>query len=69
VWGTLFGVAILAIGISGIQQMGGDFYVEPLFNGITLLIAIGLAGYAQRRRGRVTHTRVQQPNSPSPPAA
>jgi ribose transport system permease protein len=49
--------------------MGGDFYVEPLFNGITLLIAIGLAGYAQRRRGRVTHTRVQQPNSPSPPAA
>jgi ribose transport system permease protein len=69
VWGTLFGVAILAIGISGIQQMGGDFYVEPLFNGITLLIAIGLAGYAQRRRGRVTHTRAQQPNSPSPPAA
>ena len=69
VWGTLFGVAILAIGISGIQQMGGDFYVEPLFNGITLLIAIGLAGYAQRRRGSVTHTRAQQPNSPAPPAA
>ncbi len=69
VWGTLFGVAILAIGISGIQQMGGDFYVEPLFNGITLLIAIGLAGYAQRRRGSVTHTRAQQPHSPAPPAA
>ncbi len=51
VWGTIVGVAILAVGISGIQQLGGAFYVEPLFNGVTLLIAIGLAGYAQRRRG------------------
>ena len=38
------------VGIAGIQQMGGDFYVEPLFNGATLLVAIGIAGYAQRRR-------------------
>ncbi len=51
VWGTLVGVAILAIGISGIQQFGASFWVEPLFNGVTLLIAIGIAGYAQRRRG------------------
>ena len=51
VWGTLVGVAILAIGISGIQQFGGSFWVEPLFNGVTLLVAIGIAGYAQRRRG------------------
>ena len=51
VWGTLVGVAILAIGISGIQQYGATFFVEPLFNGLTLLVAIGIAGYAQRRRG------------------
>jgi len=50
VWGTIVGVAILAIGISGIQQFGALFFVEPLFNGATLLIAIGIAGYAQRRR-------------------
>jgi ribose transport system permease protein len=50
VWGTLVGVAVLAIGISGIQQYGGDFYVEPLFNGCTLLASIAIAGYAQRRR-------------------
>jgi ribose transport system permease protein len=56
VWGTIVGVAILAVGISGIQQLGGAFYIEPLFNGLTLLLAIGLAGYAQRRRGRVRHT-------------
>ena len=54
VWGTIVGVTILAIGISGIQQFGASFFVEPLFNGSTLLIAIGIAGYAQRRRGAGT---------------
>ena len=51
VWGTIIGVVILAVGISGIQQFGGSFWVEPMFNGVTLLIAIGIAGYAQRRKG------------------
>lgn len=53
VWGTMTGVMILAVGISGIQQFGGSFFVEPLFNGVTLLVAIGIAGYAQRKRGAV----------------
>ncbi len=56
VWGTLIGVTILAVGISGIQQFGGSFWVEPLFNGVTLLVAIGIAGYAQRKRGFVIKT-------------
>jgi ribose transport system permease protein len=56
VWGTLIGVIILAVGISGIQQFGGSFFVEPLFNGVTLLVAIGIAGYAQRKRGAVRRT-------------
>jgi ribose transport system permease protein len=51
VWGTMVGIVILAIGISGIQQFGGSFWVEPMFNGVTLIVAIGIAGYAQRRRG------------------
>lgn len=50
VWGTIVGVMILAVGISGIQQFGGSFWVEPMFNGATLLIAIGIAGYAQRKK-------------------
>jgi ribose transport system permease protein len=51
IWGTIVGVMILAVGISGIQQFGGSFWVEPMFNGTTLLIAIGIAGYAQRKKG------------------
>jgi ribose transport system permease protein len=52
VWGTLVAVAVLAVGISGIEQLGSSFFVEPLFNGTTLLIAVGLAGFAARRRVR-----------------
>ncbi len=65
IWGTLVGVAILAIGISGIQQIGGSFFVEPLFNGVTLLIAIGIAGYAQRNRGasRLPRTPLKPPQT------
>ncbi len=59
VWGTLVGVVILAVGISGIQQFGGSFWVEPMFNGVTLLVAIGIAGFAQRKRGAVKHSKAE----------
>jgi len=63
VWGTIFGVLILAIGISGIQQLGGAFFVEPLFNGTTLVISIALAAFAQRRRTVARSTRTAQDSS------
>jgi ribose transport system permease protein len=66
VWGTVVGVIILAIGISGIQQFGATFFVEPLFNGSTLLVAIGIAGYAQRRRGAAS---ARAPASTAQPGA
>lgn len=50
--GTLVAVAVLAIGLSGLQQQGAEFWVTPLFNGLTLLAAVGLAGLAARRRQR-----------------
>jgi len=52
VWGTIVAVMVLAVGISGIEQLGSSFFVEPLFNGTTLLIAVGLAGLASRRQTR-----------------
>lgn len=66
VWGTLVGVAILAVGISGIQQFGAPFGIEPLFNGVTLLVAIGIAGYAQRKRGAVIKIAPKPAGSPAP---
>ncbi|MDX3533855.1 ABC transporter permease [Streptomyces sp. MB09-01] len=67
VLGTVVAVAVLAIGLAGIGQLGAQFWATPLFNGATLLIAVGLAGYSARRRLRTgTATR----RSPArPPAA
>ncbi|WP_328923902.1 ABC transporter permease [Streptomyces sp. NBC_00190] len=50
--GTLVAVAVLAVGLAGIGQLGAQFWATPLFNGMTLLIAVGLAGYEARRRLR-----------------
>ncbi len=63
IWGTMFGVLILAVGISGIQQLGGAFFVEPLFNGTTLVISIALAAFAQRRRTIARPARIVQDSS------
>jgi len=64
VLGTIVGVLVLAIGISGIQQLGGAFFVEPLFNGATLVVAIALAGFAQRRRS-VSLSKAVKPAAPA----
>lgn len=73
--GTVVAVAILAIGLAGIQQLGAEFWATSLFNGGTLLLAVGLAGYSARRRLRAganaTRTSLSQPSvsSESAPAA
>jgi ribose transport system permease protein len=69
VWGTVVAVLILAIGISGIEQMGGAFYVEPLFNGLTLIVAVGMAGWAARRRLRASRAAADPLPAPPPAAA
>jgi ribose transport system permease protein len=45
--------------------LGGAFYIEPLFNGATLVIAVGMAGWAARRRMRARNVAEEAP-APSP---
>ncbi|UQX00005.1 ABC transporter permease [Streptomyces sp. RerS4] len=59
--GTLVAVSVLAVGLAGIGQLGARFWVTPLFNGGTLLLAVGLAGYAARRRLRTRATADRSP--------
>ncbi|WP_371562594.1 ABC transporter permease [Streptomyces canus] len=69
--GTVVAVAVLAVGLTGIGQLGAEFWTVPLFNGGTLLIAVGLAGYAARRRlrgGAARDTPASPPPAPSSPA-
>lgn len=68
--GTVVAVAVLAVGLAGISQLGAAFWATPLFNGATLLIAVGLAGYARRRRLRspLTETGRSPATEPSAPS-
>ena len=50
--GTIIAVLVLAVGIAGLRQFGFGFYVEPLFQGASLVLSVGLAGYAARRRAK-----------------
>lgn len=52
VWGTVLAVAVLAVAVAGLSQLGAPFFVEPLFNGTMLILAVGLAMLTQRRRER-----------------
>jgi ribose transport system permease protein len=52
VWGTVLAVAVLAVAVAGLTQLGAPFFVENLFNGAMLVLAVGLAGWTQRRRER-----------------
>lgn len=50
VWGTVLAVAVLAVTVAGLNQLGAPFFVEPLFNGSMLILAVGLAVQAAQRR-------------------
>lgn len=69
--GTVVAVAVLAVGLTGIGQMGADFWTIPLFHGGTLLLAVGLAGYAARRRLRTgaVAARDSPAGTPEPPSS
>ena len=69
--GTLVAVTVLAVGLTGIAQLGADFWTVPLFHGGTLLLAVGLAGYSARRRVRTGFfaTRDEPAPPPDPPSS
>ena len=66
VWGSILSVFLLSIAIAGLQQMGAQFFVQPLFDGLMLIIAVGLSGFVLRRRKeRVGTAQVGQSNNSS----
>ena len=53
VLGTLLAVAVIAVTVAGLNQLGAPFFVEPIFNGAMLILAVGLAVTASRQRTRL----------------
>jgi len=56
VLGTLLAVAVLAVTVAGLNQLGAPFFVEPIFDGLMLILAVGLAVVAARRRTKLAAT-------------
>ena len=54
VWGTILAVAVLAVTVAGLNQLGAPFFVEPIFDGAMLILAVGLAVIAAKRRIRLS---------------
>ncbi len=57
VLGTLLAVAVLAVTVAGLNQLGAPFFVEPIFDGAMLILAVGLAVTAAKRRTKHRGTR------------
>jgi ribose transport system permease protein len=53
VLGTLVAVFVIAVVSAGMAQLGAQFYIDPMFNGLMLVGSVGLAAYAARRRARI----------------
>lgn len=50
IWGTVLAVYLLATGVKGLVLMGADVWVPDLFNGLALIVAVGLSGIQRRAK-------------------
>ena len=74
VWGTVIAAYVLATGVKGLQLAGAPVWIPELFNGLALLIAVGMAQLQRspaaagtsviQRLFRRTNLRTQPENSP-----
>lgn len=52
VWGTVIAILVLAVGFTGLALWGVPLWVEPLFDGAVLLVAVLFAGAEARSLGQ-----------------
>ena len=57
VWGTVIAAYVLATGVKGLQLAGAPVWIPDLFNGVALLIAVGLATYQRAPTARMAGIR------------
>jgi ribose transport system permease protein len=48
--GTVVAVYVIGVGITGLQQLGAQAYIQDVFNGAALLIALIISTITRRRR-------------------
>jgi ribose transport system permease protein len=50
--GTLVAVYVVGVAVTGLEQMGASLWVEPVFQGAVLFVAVGLSAYTARFRAQ-----------------
>jgi ribose transport system permease protein len=53
VWGSVVAIYVLATGTTGLQLAGAPVWIPDLFNGVALLLAVGVAKYQGTSNGRM----------------
>lgn len=48
-WGTMLAVFVLATGVQGLQLVTGVQWLNDMFSGLALILAVAFAGWRQRR--------------------
>ena len=62
IWGTVVAAYVLATGVKGLQLAALPIWIPDLFNGVALLLAVGLAAYQR-------NPKASKPAAPAAPAA
>jgi ribose transport system permease protein len=69
VWGTLLAVYLLATGVKGLQLLTSVQWLNDMFNGLALIVAVGFAVWRQRKAvrpsARLAAARVDDQGGPS----
>jgi ribose transport system permease protein len=52
IWGTVVAVYVVGVTVTGLEQLGASLWVEPVFQGAVLFLAVGLSAYTANYRAR-----------------
>ena len=58
VWGSVLAVLVLAVGVKGLQLAGAPVWIPDLFNGVALLVAVGMSKYQRTARRSAAVARI-----------
>ncbi|MCO5066744.1 MAG: ABC transporter permease [Rhizobiaceae bacterium] len=64
VWGTVIGIFFVATSVSGLTLLGADVWVQPVFNGTSLIVAVALSTLIARGREAGAAARLTQRDGP-----
>lgn len=59
VWGTIFGVFLVAVAINGFTFLGAQAWVIPVFNGTALVLAVAVSTFMGRARDSSSRRQLQ----------